>query len=484
MLVTPDGETSAAPSEMDGIGMTQTVSDGIEALRAAVGGDVRCPGDAEYDESRRVWNAQIDRRPAVVVMCTSPADVAAAIAYARQEGLEISVRGGAHNTSGSAVGDDGLMINLSRKNSVSVDPEARRVRVGGGALLSDLDVATQEHGLATPGGHVSHTGVGGLTLGGGMGWLTRKHGLSIDNLTGAEVVTADGAVVWASEDEHPDLFWALRGGGGNFGVVTTFEFQLHPVGPIVNFGFFFWEADRGTEALRLIRDTVAALPREFNVLIPALNAPPAPFVPEQHQFTPGFGLLLTGFSSPEEHAEQAERIRTALPPLFEFVSPIPYTALQQMQDEGTAWGQLDYEKGTQLPDLTDEVIAVLTEYFPKRTSPLSMFMSYRLDEAYSEVAEDATAYGGGRSPRYALTLVGMARDMDAWTKDREWVRGLWDALQPYSLGVGDYINNMVEFEEGRIRASYGAEKYERLAGIKAIYDPQNVFRHNVNIPPA
>ena len=464
--------------------MTQTVSDGIEALRAAVGGDVRCPGDAEYDESRRVWNAQIDRRPAVVVMCTSPADVAAAIAYARREGLEISVRGGAHNTSGSAVGDDGLMINLSRMNSVSVDPEARRVRVGGGALLSDLDVATQEHGLATPGGHVSHTGVGGLTLGGGMGWLTRKHGLSIDNLTGAEVVTADGAVVWASEDEHPDLFWALRGGGGNFGVVTTFEFQLHPVGPIVNFGFFFWEADRGTEALRLIRDTVAALPREFNVLIPALNAPPAPFVPEQHQFTPGFGLLLTGFSSPEEHAEQAERIRTALPPLFEFVSPIPYTALQQMQDEGTAWGQLDYEKGTQLPDLTDEVIAVLTEYFPKRTSPLSMFMSYRLDEAYSEVAEDATAYGGARSPRYALTLVGMARDMDAWTKDREWVRGLWDALQPYSLGVGDYINNMVEFEEGRIRASYGAEKYERLAGIKAIYDPQNVFRHNVNIPPA
>jgi FAD/FMN-containing dehydrogenase len=469
---------------MDGIGMTQTVSDGIEALRAAVGGDVLCPGDAEYDESRRVWNAQIDRRPTVVVMCTSPADVAAAIVYARQDGLEISVRGGAHNTSGSAVVNDGLMINLSRMNSVSVDPEARRVRVGGGALLSDLDVATQEHGLATPGGHVSHTGVGGLTLGGGMGWLTRKHGLSIDNLTGAEVVTADGAVVWASEDEHPDLFWALRGGGGNFGVVTTFEFQLHPVGPIVNFGFFFWEADRGTEALRLIRDTVAALPREFNVLIPALNAPPAPFVPEQHQFTPGFGLLLTGFSSPEEHAEQAERIRTALPPLFEFVSPIPYTALQQMQDEGTAWGQLDYEKGTQLPDLTDEVIAVLTEHLPKRASPLSILMAYRLDEAYSEVAEDATAYGGGRSPRYVLTLVGVAHDMDTWAKDREWVRGLWDALQPYSLGIGAYINNMVEFEEDRIRASYGAEKYERLARIKAVYDPQNVFRHNVNIPPA
>lgn len=441
-----------APSEMVGIGMAQTVSGGIEALRAAVEGAVYCPGDGEYDESRRVWNAQINRRPAVVVMCTRPADVAAAIAYARQEELEISVRGGAHNTSGSAVGDDGLMINLSRMNAVSVDPDARRVRIGGGALLADMDAATQEHGLATPGGVVSHTGVGGLTLGGGMGWLTRKHGLSTDNLTGAEVV-------------------------------TTFEFRLHPVGPIVNFGFFFWEADRGTAALRLIRDTVAALPREFNVLIAALNAPPAPFVPEQHHFKPGVGLMLTGFSSAEEHAEQAERIRTALPPLFEFVSPIPYTALQQMQDEGTAWGQLYYEKGTQLPDLTDDVIAVLTEHFPKRTSPLSLINFYRLDEAYSEVAEDATAYGGGRSPRYAMTLVGIAHDLDTWTQDREWVRGLWDALQPYSLGIGDYINNMVEFEEDRIRASYGAEKYQRLARIKAIYDPQNVFRRNVNIPP-
>jgi len=377
------------------------------------------------------------------------------------------------------------MINLSRMNSVSVDPEARRVRVGGGgALLADMDAATQQHGLATPGGMISHTGVGGLTLGGGMGWLTRKHGLSIDNLTGAEVVLADGSVVWAGETENTDLFWALRGGGGNFGVVTTFEFQLHEVGPIVNFGFFFWEADRGTEALRLIRDTVASLPRELNVLIAALNAPPAPFVPEQHLFAPGYALLLTGFGSPEEHAEYAEQIRTTLPPLFEFVSPIPYTALQQMMDEGTAWGQLDYEKGTQLEDLTDGVIDVLTEHFPKRISPLSMFMFYRLDEAHAEVPEDATAYGGGRSPRYATMLVGVAHDMDTWAKDREWVRNLWSALQPHSLGIGDYINNMVEFEEDRIRASYGREKYDRLARIKATYDPRNVFRCNVNIPPA
>ncbi len=464
--------------------MTQMVSGGIEALRAALEGDVYGPGDARYDEGRRVWNAQIDRHPAVVAMCTSAADVAAAIAHAQREALPISVRGGGHNTSGSAVMDGGLMINLSQMSSVTVDPEARRARVGGGALLADMDAATQEHGLATPGGVVSHTGIGGLTLGGGMGWLTRKHGLSIDNLIGAEVVLADGSVVWASEAENPDLFWALRGGGGNFGVVTTFEFALHPVGPIVNFGFFFWEAARGTEALRLIRDTIASLPRELNGLVAALNAPPAPFVPEQHRFAPGYALMLTGFGTPEEHAEQAQRLRAALPPLFEFITPVPYTALQQMQDEGTAWGQLWYEKGTQLPDLTDDVIDVLTEHFPRRTSPLSMFAFYRLDQAYSEVDEDATAYGGGRSPRYAATLVAAVHDLDTWAKEREWIRGVWSALQPYSLGIGDYINAMTEFEEDRIKASYGPAKYDRLARIKAVYDPRNIFRSNMNIPPA
>ncbi len=462
--------------------MSQTASGGIEALRAAVMGSVHCPGDEGYDEARRVWNAQIDRRPAVVVMCTCASDVAAAIAHARTEGLQISVRGGAHNTSGSAVNDGGLMINLSRMNSVTVDPDARRALVGGGALLSDLDTATQEHGLATPGGIVSHTGVGGLTLGGGMGWLTRRHGLSIDNLTGAEMVLADGSMVGASETEHSDLFWALRGGGGNFGVVTTFEFALHPVGPIVNMAFLFWEAERGAEVLRLIRETVRTLSPQFNVVIAGLNAPPAPFVPPEHLSRPGFALIITGFGSPDSHAEQVEQIRGALPPLFEFASPMPYPVLQTLLDEGTAWGKLYYEKGTQLPDLADEVIEVLVGHLPKRTSPLSMYLFYWLDGAYSAVAEDATAYGGSRTPRYATMLVGMAQDMDSWTKDREWVRGVWSALQPYSLGIGDYINNMVEFDDDRIKASYG-HKYDRLTRIKGVYDPDNVFRCNVNIPP-
>ncbi len=463
--------------------MSATVSGGIESLRGAVSGEVCVPGDTGYDDCRRVWNAQIDRRPEAVVMCISTSDVTAAIGYARACGLEITVRGGAHNTSGSAVCDGGLMINLAGMNGVQIDPEARRARVGGGALLADLDGASQQHGLATPGGMISHTGVAGLTLGGGMGWLSRKHGLSIDNLTGLEVVLADGSVVWASEAENADLFWALRGGGGNFGVVTTFEFALHPVGPMVHFGLFFWAAEQGPEALRSIRDIVATLPRELNVLIAALSAPPAPFVPEEHVFTPGYAAILVGFGTAEQHAEYAERVRGGVPPLFEFVSPMPYAALQQMMDEGTAWGQFAYEKGTQIADLTDEAIAVLTEHFAKRTSPLSMVLFYRLDEAFSEIPEDATAYGGGRSPRYAAMLVAVTHDMDTWARDREWVRALWDALQPHSLGIGDYINNMVEFDENRIVASYGPDKYAQLAQIKARYDPHNVFHRNVNIPP-
>ncbi len=463
--------------------MTNTLSDGLDELRAGVAGSVHGPGDADYDEVRRVWNAQIDRHPAAVVRCAGAADVAVALGYARRNGLAVTVRGGAHNTSGSAVDDGGLMINLSRLDAVHVDPATRRARVGGGALLSDLDAATQRHGLATPGGMISHTGVGGLTLGGGMGWLTRRHGLSIDNLVGVEVVLADGSVLRVSEAEHPELFWALRGGSGNFGVVTEFEFALHEVGPMVNLGFLFWEAERGTEALRLIRDTVPTLSREFNVLIAGLNAPPAPFVPDEHHFTPGVAVLLVGFGSPESHAEAVARFRGGSAPLVEFASPIPYTALQQLVDEPNQWGQYDYEKGIQLAELTDDVIDVLTEHLPRRSSPLSQVMFYRLDEAYSEVDEDATAYGGGRSPRYAAMLVAVTPDLQTWEADRAWVRALWTALEPHALGIGDYVNNMVEFDQDRIVASYGPAKYRRLSGIKARYDPDNVFRSNANILP-
>ncbi|MGQ0632306.1 MAG: FAD-binding oxidoreductase [Sporichthyaceae bacterium] len=464
--------------------MTVTRDADLDALRQAVKGEVHGPGDPGYDDARRVWNTQIDRRPVGIVMATSAQDVAAAIEFARGAGIAVTVRGGAHNTGGYAVADDALMINLALLNAVEVDADSRRARVGGGALLADLDAATQVHGLATPGGMISHTGVGGLTLGGGMGWLTRMHGLTIDNLTGAEVVLADGRIVWTDADNHPDLFWALRGGGGNFGVVTTFEYALHPVGPLLHVGLFFWEAERGSDALRMIREQVPVLPRETNVLIGLLNAPPLPFVPPEHHFKPGVLLIVVGFGPPQDHAEQCGQIRSALTPLFEFATPMPYTALQQLQDEPTAWGQFSYEKGTQLAELSDGAIDALLAHLPGRTSPTSLVMFYRLDEAYSAVGEMETAYGSTRTPRYATMIVGLTQSMDMWAAERDWVRGLWSDLQPHSLGIGDYVNNMVEFDAERIVASYGPEKYGRLAGIKAVYDPDNVFRNNVNIPPA
>src|SRR5437588_1136098 len=278
--------------------MTQTVSGAVDALRAAMRGTVLVPGDADYDEARTVWNAAIDRRPAVIARCSNATDVSAAVSFGVQNGLEIAVRGGAHGVSGKAVVDDGLMIDLSAMNSVVVDPDARRARVGGGALLADVIAATQEHGLATPVGLIGHTGVGGLTLGGGMGWLTRKHGLSIDNLVSAEVVTADGETRRASQAENPDLFWAIRGGGGNFGVVTEFEFALHPVGPIVQVALLFWDLDRGRDVLRLGEELGGSLPDEINVVIGGLNAPPAPFVPPDHHLKQGYAIIVVGFGAP------------------------------------------------------------------------------------------------------------------------------------------------------------------------------------------
>ncbi|MGY1636692.1 FAD-binding oxidoreductase [Geodermatophilus sp. SYSU D00742] len=461
--------------------MTETLSGGIEALRAEVGGPVLVPGDGGYDEARSLWNAGIDRRPAVVVECTTAADVAAAVRFAQSEGLEIAVRGGAHSIPGLSSVDGGLVVDLRRMNAVTVDPTGRRARVQGGALLADLDAATQAHGLAVPAGMVSHTGVGGLTLGGGMGWLTRLAGLSIDNLVSAQVVVADGRVLRAAEDENPDLFWAVRGGGGNFGVVTEFEFRLHQVGPTVQFGLFFWDASQGREALRLMRDVVADLPRTMNAVpAAALTAPPAPFVPAEHQGRSGYALILVGFGDAAEHEQVTRRVRETLPPLFDVVAPMPYTALQQMLDEANAWGFHAYDKSGYFADLTDDVVDVLAEYAPRKTSPLSVLLFYRLDAAYSEVGEDDTAFGGGRSPRYAGFFIGLTPTAEMLPAEREWVRTLWQALRPHMMGAGTYVNALEGGDPAEVEAAYGP-KYPRLSAVKAKYDPGNVFHRNANI---
>jgi hypothetical protein len=464
--------------------MTHVAMGEIGDLRAAMEGPVIAPGDLGFDEGRRVWNAQIDRRPSAIARCASAADVAAALGFAREHRLEVSVRAGAHGTAGTAVCDDGLMVDLSLLNEVAVDPSARRARVGGGALLADLDAATQAHGLAAPSGLVSHTGVAGLTLGGGMGWLTRKYGLSIDNLVSAEVVTADGRVLRTAADEYPDLFWAIRGGGGNFGVVTSFEFALHEVDPVVQFGLFFWPLDQGPHVLRLAREITTAMPGEINAVVAALNAPPAPFVPEQHHFAPGYGLLLTGFGSAPDHARLVTQIRESLPPLFDLVTPMPYVELQKLLDEANSWGLYSYEKGTYVHELSDAVIEVVTEHVPRKNSPMSVVLFYRLDEAYCRVSDDETAFSGGRSPRYEAFIIGLAPDAETLAAERGWVRGLWDALRPHAIGSGDgYINGTADLQDDRVRGSYGTAKYERLARIKAEYDPDNVFHLNANIRP-
>jgi FAD/FMN-containing dehydrogenase len=464
--------------------MAHSTTSAVDALRQVIGGEVIAPEDADYDDARRVWNAAIDRRPKLIARCVSAADVAAAVSFAIANSLEVTVRGGAHGVGGTSVSDGALMIDLSALKEVSVDAGSKRARVGGGALLGDLDAATQQHGLAVPAGVVSHTGVGGLTLGGGMGWLTRQAGLSIDNLVSAQVVTADGKVRRVAADENADLFWAIRGGGGNFGVVTEFEFRLHEAGPLIQLGLPFWGLDQGRDVLRVARDVIATLPPDISIIIAGMNAPPAPFVPEQFHHLPGYALVVVGFGAPEVHESVLKQIRDALPPLWEFITPMPYARLQQMLDESNAWGFHAYDKGAYVDDISDDVIDVVAEHLPRKHSPLSVLLFYRLDGAYCAIADDETAFSGARSPGYAVFIIAICPTPELLDADRTWVRSTCHALLPHTTETGVYVNALNTREENRVKAAYGPAKYERLARIKAKYDPANLFHHNANIKPA
>lgn len=460
-------------------------NDRLEAFRAAFTGQTLTPGDPEYDKSRAIWNGAIDRKPALIACCTTANQVANAIRFAREHELQIAVRGGGHSFAGNSVCEGGLMIHLGAMNDVVVDPVARRAVCGGGVTWADIDAATQAHGLATPGGFISHTGIAGLTLGGGIGWLTKTAGLSCDNLVAAEVVTADSRVVRASAEENPDLFWALRGGGGNFGVVTSFEFSLHPVGPLVNLGLFFFGLDNGSKALQFAREFVQTLPANATAFLAiGLSAPPAPFVPEQYRLLPGHALLVAGFGSAEEHLAAVAPIREAVTPLFELVTPIPYVALQQMFNDSAPWGTLGYEKALYLDELSDAAIAVIGEHVPKKSSALSFCPTFVLSGAYGTPGDADTAFGGSRTANFLFNIGATAPDREIYEADRAWARSFWDAMRPLATGPGGYVNFMVEADEVRVRASYGEAKYQRLARLKAEYDPGNIFRLNANIKPA
>jgi len=463
-----------------------TFSDSLlSTFRSSFGGTVLKDGDDEYDATlaRAVWNGDIRRRPAVIAEPLGAADVATAVSFARRHDLDLTVRGGGHSFAGHAVSDGGLMIDLGALNDVAVDAANRRARCGGGARWSELDAATAGHGLAVTGGFVSHTGVGGLTLGGGMGWLTRRAGLSCDNLVSAEVVTADGRTVTASTGTNPDLFWALRGGGGNFGVVTSFEFALHELPPMANAGLFFWRPEDAKMPLQLARDLIHALPREYGGFIGGLSAPPAPFVPESLHGATVFLVAVVSWDTPEALAAAVAPLRV-LGPLFELVTPIPYAALQQLFDASVPWGILGYEKALYLDQLSDAVIDIAIEHLPRKQSPLTFLPIFALGGAFADVPEGETAFGGNRATKWTFNIAALATEHDVFAADRAWARGLWDALRPHGMGAAGYINFLSDEDEDRVRATYGEAKYRRLSEVKAAWDPDNVFHHNANIRPA
>lgn len=465
---------------------TMSISEqSLAAFRDSFGGEVLAPGENGYDTARSVWNGDIDRRPALIVRPTDASQVAAAISYALAEGVELSVRGGGHSYAGHSVCDDGLMIDLSAMNAVSVDPQSRRARCGGGTTWLELDAATQEHGLGMTGGFISHTGVAGLTLGGGMGWLTARTGLSCDSLVAAELVTADGRIVTASEKANPDLFWALRGGGGNFGVVTSFEFALHDVPPLAQLALFFWDPEHGKEGLRFSRDFVATLPDTMGSLIAGLSAPPAPFVPPEYQGQPGFVLAVVGWGTPEEHESVLQPIRQMTPqPQWQMLSPIPYVQLQQMFNESAPWGTQAYEKALTLDDLSNDAIDVFADFLPRKASPLSFVPVFPLGGAFARTADADSAFGGSRGAKWVFNISAASPTPETFDADRAWVREFWAAMRPHAAGAGTYVNFLSDADdEDRVRASYGAEKYDRLARIKAEWDPGNVFHRNANIRP-
>jgi FAD/FMN-containing dehydrogenase len=440
------------------------------------------PDHADYDIARAVWNGAIDRRPRMIARCIGTADVVAAVRYARDHDLEIAIRGGGHNVAGTAVCDDGIVIDLSAMRAVRVDPADRRARVQGGALWGDVDHETQAHGLATTGGIVSHTGVAGLTLGGGVGWLMRKHGLTIDNLLAADVVTADGELLRASGEERPDLFWALRGGGGNFGVVTSFEFRLHPVGTTVLAGPILWNAADAGEVLRFYRDFLRDAPDELGTVVRFGTAPPLPVIPEDLHWRP---VLIVGtcYAGPIEDGEQVLRpLRAFRTPLLDLVGPVPYVGFQSALDSTVLHGWNYYWKSTYLPELRDDLVDILAERAFACASPRSYAAMFHLKGAVGRVAEGATAFGN-RQASHAITLDAVWRPgEDFGDRDTAWARGFFATLGRFREGV--YVNFLGGDEDpGRVREAYGDSVYDRLIDVKTLYDPDNVFHYNQNIRP-
>jgi FAD/FMN-containing dehydrogenase len=453
----------------------------LEGLRGGFKGEILLPSDGAYDSARKIWNAMIDKRPAVIARCATTADVVRGVRFARDTGLPLAVRGGGHNIAGHALCDDGLVLDLSLMKAAQVDPAGRRVTIEGGATLADLDAATQAHGLATPVGINSTTGLGGLTLGGGFGWLSRTYGLTVDNLEAAEVVTAAGAVVQASATAHPDLFWALRGGGGNFGVVTRFEFRLHPVGPDVLCGLIVYPIAEAKAVLQQYRDFLATAPEELTVWTLLRQAPPLPFLPERVHGTGMIALALLYAGDPTQGAPLIAPLRTFGTPWGEHVGVQPYVAWQQAFDPLLTPGARNYWKSHNFTTLPDGLFDAVLAYGGQLPSPQCEIFFGALGGATTRPAPDATAYPH-RAAQFVMNFHGRWADPADDPRCIGWARDFFQATAPFASG-GAYVNFLTADEGDRVRAAYGSN-YNRLTQVKRTYDPANLFRLNQNIAPA
>ena len=451
----------------------------VQEFAAQLRGRVVQPGDTDYDSARKVYNAMIDRMPGLIVYCRDVADVMRSVDFAREQQLLLAVRGGGHNGGGLGVCDEGLVIDLSNLHGIRVDAQQRTVRVEGGCLWRDVDHATHAFGMATPSGIIASTGVGGLTLGGGLGHLTRKCGLSIDNLLEADVVLADGRMVTASATENPDLFWALRGGGGNFGVVTSFLFRLHPVDTVFA-GPTFWKPEQMAEVMRWYRDFIAAAPDDLNGFFATMTVPPGPPFPEELHGKPVCAVMWCYTGDPAQADAVFAPVRAFASPLMHGVQQMPFTALQSAFDGLYPPGEQWYWRADFVNELSDAAIAEHQRFAAKLPTPKSTMHLYPIDGAAHRVGNADTAFAY-RDARWAEVIVGVSPDAADRERISDWTKAYWEAVHPYSAG-GAYVNMMMDEGDQRVRASY-RDNHARLVEVKRKYDPANLFRVNQNIVP-
>ena len=452
----------------------------VDKLGMTLRGEVIRPSEKGYEQHRTVWNGSIDRRPALIARCAGVADVRSAVRFSREHGLLVAVRGGGHSFPGYSVCDDGMVLDLSLMRGVRVDPEARTAHVQAGVLLGELDRETQAFGLAVTAGVVTHTGVAGLTLGGGLGWMQRKYGLTIDNLLSVDLVTADGEFVTASETRNTDLFWGVRGGGGNFGIATEFKFRLHAVGPEVFAGPIFWPMEEAPQVLRFYRDWIADCPEDLMTIVVQRRAPALPIIPADLVGRHVIAVVACHVGAVDDAERVIRPLKAFGRPMLDLCQPKPYLDQQSMFDPSFPHGWWYYVRACDIAELTGDVIDIVAEHGRRIVSPISSIALWQMGGAVARVGENETAFNG-RTTGFTFNINGNSQTAAGFDAEREWARAYWSALAPHHAGV--YVNFLMNEGDQRVREAYGPAKYDRLVAVKRRYDPTNVFRLNQNIPP-